>query len=51
MSIESPQIPQVSRMRVGWEEAIEQVLAEHGHEQLDGEWLDLPLGSEEVLEW
>ena len=51
MGIENPQISQVDRVRVGWKEAIEQVLAEHGHERLDDEWLDLPLVSEEVFEW
>ena len=49
MSIKNPQIPQENCVRVGWKEAIEQALAEHGHERLDDEWLDLPL--DEAFEW
>lgn len=51
MRIESPQTPQNNCVRVGWKEATERVLAEHDHERLDDEWLDLPLVADEVFEW
>lgn len=38
-------------VRAGWKEAIERSIAENGHETLDDEWLDLPLASDETLEW
>ena len=37
--------------RVGWEEAIEQAIAAHSQEAIDAEWLDLPLASDDDLEW
>ncbi len=37
--------------RSGWEEAIELSLAANDAEPLDSEWLDLPLGSDDELEW
>ena len=37
--------------RAGWEEAIEQTIAAHGQEAIDAEWLDLPLASDDDLEW
>ena len=42
--------PQIS-VRSGWKEAIEQSLAINGTESLDKEWLDLPLDSDDELEW
>lgn len=42
--------PQIS-VRSGWKEAIEQSLAINGAESLDKEWLDLPLDSDDELEW
>jgi len=37
--------------RDGWKEAIEGVIAVHGQEVLDSEWLDAPLTSDDELEW
>jgi antitoxin MazE len=37
--------------RAGWEEEIKQTIAAHGQEAIDAEWLDLPLASDEDLEW
>jgi antitoxin MazE len=37
--------------RAGWEEEIEQTIAAQGQEVIDAEWLDLPLGSDDDLEW
>ena len=37
--------------RAGWAEAIEQTIAAHGQEEIDAEWLDLPLASDDDLEW
>ena len=42
--------PQTS-VRNGWKEAIEQSLAVNNSESLDKEWLDLPLDSDDELEW
>lgn len=38
-------------IRQGWKEAIDQTIASHGREPLDEEWLDLPLESDEELDW
>jgi len=40
-----------SGVREGWKEAIEQSIATHGPELVDEEWLDLPLSSDDELEW
>jgi antitoxin MazE len=37
--------------RAGWEEEIEQTIAAQGQEVIDAEWLDLPLASDDDLEW
>ena len=37
--------------REGWKEDIEQAIAAQGHEVIDVEWLDLPLASDDDLEW
>jgi len=37
--------------REGWAEEIERTIAAHGHEVIDAEWLDLPLTSDDDLEW
>lgn len=37
--------------RQGWREAIEQILLNQGQEQLDQEWLDISLASDDELEW
>lgn len=37
--------------RDGWKEAIEQQISTCGQESLDEEWLDLPLDSDDDLEW
>ena len=42
--------PQTS-VRNGWKEAIEQSLAINGADSLDKEWLDLPLDSDDEMEW
>lgn len=38
-------------VREGWKDAIEQAIAAYGHEPLDEEWLNLPLASDDELEW
>ena len=37
--------------REGWKEAIEQTIMAKGQESLDDEWLDMPLDSDDELEW
>ncbi|MCH7881331.1 MAG: AbrB/MazE/SpoVT family DNA-binding domain-containing protein [Proteobacteria bacterium] len=37
--------------RRGWKTAIEQIIAAHGNEVPDKEWLDSSLTSDEGLEW
>ncbi len=37
--------------RDGWKEAIEEAIATQGQESLDSEWLDIPLASDDELEW
>jgi antitoxin MazE len=37
--------------RAGWEAIIEQAIAAGGQESVDREWLDLPLDSDDDLEW
>ncbi len=37
--------------RDGWKDAIEKVIAVQGQEVLDSEWLDIPLTSDDELEW
>lgn len=37
--------------RERWKEEIEQTIAAQGHEVIDVEWLDLPLASDDDLEW
>ena len=51
MGIKKPQISQESCVRVGWKEAVEEALVEHGHEWQDDEWLNLPLVADEAFEW
>jgi len=38
-------------VREGWKESIEHSIAAYGHEALDEEWLNLPLASDDELEW
>lgn len=38
-------------IRERWKEEIEQTIAAQGHEVIDVEWLDLPLASDDDLEW
>jgi len=38
-------------VRADWKETIERSKAKNGHEALDDEWLNLPLSSDETLEW
>lgn len=38
-------------VRSGWTEAIKLSIAENSAESLDNEWLDLPLDSDDELEW
>jgi len=40
-----------SGVRAGWQEAIERSIAAHGSELQDKEWLNLPLSSDDELEW
>ena len=37
--------------RAGWAEEIERTIAAQGNEVIDAEWLDLPLASDDDLEW
>ena len=37
--------------RAGWEADIEQTISAQGQEVIDTEWLDLPLASDDDLEW
>jgi len=37
--------------RKGWKEAIEKTIMAKGQESLDDEWLDMPLDSDDELEW
>ncbi len=37
--------------REGWKETIEDVISAQGQEVLDSEWLDMPLTSDDELEW
>ncbi len=37
--------------REGWKEIIEQSVTADGNEDTDKEWLDLPLASDDELEW
>ena len=37
--------------REGWAEEIERTIAAQGNEVIDAEWLDLPLASDDDLEW
>ncbi len=38
-------------VREGWQEAIEQSIESHGSESVDKEWLNLPISSDDELEW
>jgi len=38
-------------VRAGWKEAIEQSIAANGIEEPDNDWLDLPLDSDDELDW
>ncbi|VAW48715.1 hypothetical protein MNBD_GAMMA04-1632, partial [hydrothermal vent metagenome] len=38
-------------VRSGWKEAIELSLAANDTESLNNDWLDLPLGLDDELEW
>lgn len=40
-----------SEIRAGWKEAIERSIETHGPERLDKEWINLPLSSDDELEW
>lgn len=37
--------------REGWKEAIEQAIMAKGQEPLDDEWLNMPLDSDDELDW
>jgi len=37
--------------REGWAEEIERTIADSGNEVIDTDWLDLPLASDDDLEW
>lgn len=37
--------------REGWAESIQQTIAASGYEELDKEWLELPLDSDDELDW
>ena len=37
--------------RENWKEEIAQTISHHGNEVMDTDWLDLPLASDEDLEW
>ncbi len=39
------------KAREGWEEAIEGARVTQGQETLESEWLDIPLASDDELEW
>ena len=34
-----------------WREEIEQTVIDQGHELIDADWLDLPLSSDDDLDW
>ena len=38
-------------VREGWKEAIEKTIMAKGQESPDDEWLDMPLDSDDELEW
>jgi len=38
-------------VREGWQEAIERSIEAHGSESVDKEWLNLPISSDDELEW
>jgi antitoxin MazE len=38
-------------VREGWKQAIEKSIAAYGDEPLDEEWLNLPLASDDELQW
>ena len=44
-------IAPIKKIREGWETSIKNTLAIHGSEDLDTEWLDAELNSDEELEW
>ena len=44
-------ITSVQEPRKGWAQAIEKIIATHGQEAIDDDWLDFPLDSDEDLEW
>ena len=44
-------ISPIKSARQNWQESIKTILTEHGPEQLDREWLDAPLVSNEEWEW
>jgi antitoxin MazE len=37
--------------RVGWQESIDKILAKRGREQVDDEWLDATLTTDDDFEW
>lgn len=39
------------KARGHWKEEMEQAIAARGHEVIDADWLDLPLASDDELEW
>lgn len=38
-------------IREGWRESIAQSMRAHGQEPLDKDWIDLPLDSNDEIEW
>ena len=38
-------------VRAGWKESIEQSIAANGIEEPDNDWLDLPLDSDNEIDW
>ena len=39
------------KVRDGWKESIDKILISHETEQIDQEWLDVKLTTDEELEW
>ena len=44
-------ITPIDNARAGWKESIEEIIAAHGDEALDHDWLDAALTPDEELEW
>jgi len=44
-------ITPIKKTREGWKKSIEKIIATHGNEQIDDDWLDAGLVSDDELEW